>query len=44
MLKTIDQRAIYRFVRSLGARGKRVPADVPPGRKPSTPYVWVVPH
>src|SRR5579864_10126 len=43
-LKNMDQRAIYRFVRSLGPRGKRVPADVPPGREPSTPYVWVVPH
>ncbi|HET9392450.1 MAG TPA: hypothetical protein VFO29_02835 [Candidatus Rubrimentiphilum sp.] len=44
MLRTTDQQAIYRFVRSLGARGKRAPADVPPGREPSTPYVWVVPH
>ncbi len=44
MLKTGDRRTIYRFVRSLGPRGKPAPADVPPGREPSTPYVWVVPH
>lgn len=43
-LNTGDQRAIYRFVRSLGPRGNPAPADVPPGREPSTPYVWVVPH
>lgn len=43
-LKTDDQRAIYRFVRSLGPRGVRAPADLPPSREPSTPYIWIVPH
>ena len=34
-----DLRAIYRFVRSLGPVGKPAPAYVPPGQKPSTPYI-----
>ncbi len=43
-LTTQDQRAVYRFVRSLGPRGVEVPADLPPGIEPKTLYVWVVPH
>jgi hypothetical protein len=43
-LKIDDQRAIYRFVRSLGPRGVRAPTDLPPSREPSTPYIWIVPH
>jgi len=34
-----DQRAIYRFVRSLGPKGVQVPADVPPDLEPKTPYI-----
>ncbi|GAD20659.1 hypothetical protein [Acidovorax sp. MR-S7] len=34
-----DLRAIYRFVYSLGDSGHAVPAALPPGRKPATPYV-----
>jgi mono/diheme cytochrome c family protein len=33
-----DLRALYRFIRSLGAPGKPAPAYVPPGQEPSTPY------
>lgn len=43
VLSVGDQRAIYRFVKSLGPRGSRTPADVPPWKEPSTPYVWVLP-
>ncbi len=43
-LKVEDQRAIYRFIRSLGPSGVDAPADLSPGVEPKTPYVWVVPH
>lgn len=33
-----DQRAIYRFVRSLGKAGPPSLASVPPQREPTTPY------
>jgi len=33
-----DLRAIYRYVRHLGAKGQPVPAYVPPGEKVTTPY------
>jgi hypothetical protein len=39
-----DQRAIYRFIRGLGARGTQAPNDVPPGLEPKTPFVWIVPQ
>lgn len=44
LLRVDDQRAIYRFVRSLGPSGTAAPADLPPEVEPKTPYVWVVPH
>ncbi|MFZ0365568.1 MAG: hypothetical protein WAL67_15305 [Candidatus Cybelea sp.] len=43
-LKVEDQRAIYRFVKSLGPRGVLTPADLPPSIEPKTPYIWIVPH
>lgn len=43
-LDTQDQRAIYRFVRSLGPRGIEAPADLPEGVEPKGPYIWVVPQ
>jgi mono/diheme cytochrome c family protein len=39
-----DQRAIYRFIRSLGAAGGTVPDDVPPGLTPKTPFYDVRPQ
>lgn len=33
-----DLKAIYRYVRSLGAKGEPAPAYVPPGGKVATPY------
>lgn len=38
-----DLRAIYAYIRSLGPAGKKVPADVPPGQEPKTPYVPFAP-
>ena len=39
-----DLRAIYRYVRSLGATGSPAPAYVAPGDKVSTPYFVFVPQ
>jgi mono/diheme cytochrome c family protein len=44
VLNTADQRAIYRFVRSLGPAGTAEPRDVPPGQSPTTPFYDVVPQ
>jgi len=41
--RTADVRAMYRFIRSLGAKGKPAPAYVPPGGKVATPYIEFVP-
>jgi hypothetical protein len=43
-LKDQDQRAIYRFIRSLGPSGVDAPADLPPDVVPKTPFVWMVPR
>ena len=42
-LSVADQRAIYRFVRSLGATGRPSHRDVPPDLTPDTPYYDVAP-
>ena len=34
-----DLRAMYRYIRSLGAAGSPVPRAVPPGGTPTTPYI-----
>jgi mono/diheme cytochrome c family protein len=39
-----DLRAIYRYVRSLGAKGQAVPAYVPPGGPVATPYLDLTPQ
>ena len=38
-MSTADLRALYRYVRHLGPAGKPAPAYVPPGGKPSGPFV-----
>jgi len=38
-----DLRAIYRYLRSLGAKGQAAPAYVPPGGKVATPYLDLTP-
>jgi mono/diheme cytochrome c family protein len=42
-MKDEDLRAMYHFIRSLGAKGGPAPAYVPPGQKVSTPYFEFVP-
>jgi len=37
-----DRRALYRFVRSLGAAGEPAPAYLPPGQQPALPYFDLV--
>ncbi len=39
-----DLVAMYRFIRSLGAKGARAPTAVPPGQEPETPYILMVPQ
>ncbi|AGP34563.1 hypothetical protein [Sorangium cellulosum] len=39
-----DLVAMYRFIRSLGAKGARAPRAVPPGEEPETPYILMVPQ
>lgn len=39
LLNDSDARAIYRYIRSLGAQGTRAPTAVPPGVEPLTPYI-----
>lgn len=38
-----DLRAIYRYVKSLGAKGQAAPAYVPPGGRIATPYLDFTP-
>lgn len=38
-----DLRAVYRYVKSLGAKGQAAPAYVPPGGKVATPYLDLTP-
>lgn len=39
-----DLVAMYRFIRSLGAKGAPAPQAVPPGEEPRTPYILMVPQ
>ncbi len=39
-----DVRALYRYLRSLGPKGSKVPAAVPPDREPETPYLMLEPQ
>jgi mono/diheme cytochrome c family protein len=38
-MSTTDLRAMYRYIRSLGAAGKPAPAYLPPDKTPPQPYV-----
>lgn len=42
-ISVADQRAIYRFIRSLGSAGEPSRPSLPPGRVPTTPYYDVAP-
>ena len=37
-----DRRALYRLIKSLGAPGQPAPAYLPPGQKPTPPYIELV--
>lgn len=39
-----DQRALYRFIHSLGPAGQPMPGDAPPWREPKTPYIRLEPQ
>jgi len=39
-----DLGSMYRYIRSLGAAGAEMPAYVPPGTTPTTPYIVFVPQ
>lgn len=38
-----DARSLYRFIRSLGVAGDRMPVAVEPGTEPQTPYLLMEP-
>ena len=42
-MKDDDLRAMYHYIRGLGAKGDAAPAYVPPGEKITTPYFEFVP-
>lgn len=39
-----DFKAVYLFIKSLGASGKEMPAYVPPDKEPQTPYILMTPQ
>ncbi|QXD15200.1 c-type cytochrome [Rhodocaloribacter litoris] len=39
-----DARALYRYIRALGPKGEPMPAPVPPGQEPATPYLSLMPQ
>ncbi|HLB97860.1 MAG TPA: c-type cytochrome, partial [Acetobacteraceae bacterium] len=39
-----DLKAMYAYIRSLGPAGVATPADLPPGQKPTTPYIEALPQ
>jgi hypothetical protein len=39
-----DLRSVFRYIRSLPAKGERMPEYVPPGREPATAYVEMAPQ
>lgn len=38
-----DARAVYRYLRALGPAGEPMPAGLPPGAEPKTPYIPLEP-
>jgi mono/diheme cytochrome c family protein len=39
-----DLRAVYRYIKSLGPKGQAMPAFVPAGQEPKTPYLLMQPQ
>jgi hypothetical protein len=44
VLSVADQRAIYRFIHSLGPGGGEGPDNIPPGKQPNTPFYNITPQ
>lgn len=42
-MRDTDLRAMYQYIRSLGAAGQAAPAYVPPGQEAKTPYFEFIP-
>ena len=43
-MSAADLTAMYAYIRSLGPGGVVTPADLPPGEKPTTPYIEALPQ
>src|SRR6056297_178885 len=43
-LKEGDARALYAYIKSMGAKGERAPLAIAPGVKPQTPYLSMMPQ
>ena len=39
-----DARALYQYIKSLGAKGEPMPLAIPPDQEPSTPYLLLEPQ
>ena len=39
-----DARALYAYIKSMGAKGERAPLALAPGVTPQTPYLSMMPH
>lgn len=39
-----DTRALYKYIKSLGAKGEEMPRNVHPDQEPETPYVSYIPQ
>lgn len=39
-----DLRAMYQYIKDLGPKGQTMPAALPPGQEPTTPYLDMVPQ
>jgi mono/diheme cytochrome c family protein len=42
-LTEAEMRSLYQYIKSLGDPGDPAPTDVPPGQKPTTPFVTMAP-
>lgn len=43
-LKEDDAKALYAYIKSMGAKGERAPLALGPGVQPQTPYLSMMPH
>ncbi len=43
-MNEIDSRAVYKYIKSLGAKGEKMPETVPPDQTPKTLYISYIPQ